>query len=199
MLKTPTSMPDKMRVQLSFATSGLRIITGVSAPQVWVATLNQPFGHAVNPQGWDQWANMYLKWRPVGMSLTLAVGIPASTATGALCMVRGYWSQYATGAGSDLAVIQNRFTKCEYVTNQSGFTTMKTSSRLHNVWGMSEQEWLTDDGTIADVTANPDKVTRYYYTFNCPDWTTGNDFTVRYEIRGTMDIEFSSARILLDA
>lgn len=199
MVKIPTSLPDKMRVSLTFATSGVQVISGVSAPQIIVATQTGPFGSATNPQGWDQWANMYLKWRPVGMSLTMAVGIPASTATGALCMIRGYWSQYATSAGSDLAIIQNRFTKCEYLTNQSGFITMKTRSKLHDVWGMTEQEWLTDDGTIADVTANPAKTTRYFYTFNCPDWTTGNNFNVRFEIRGTMDVEFSNARILLDA
>ena len=133
------------------------------------------------------------------MSLTMNVGVEPTTSIGAFVMMRGYWSQYATGAGSDLAIIQNRFTKTAYASEAQGFVSMTTSSRLHDVWGMTQTEWMSDDTTQSDVTTNPSKVTRYYYNFNCPGWTTGNNFNVRYEIRGSMEIEFSSARILLDA
>lgn len=133
------------------------------------------------------------------MSITTHVGVQPTASTNSFVMMRGYWSQYATAAGSDLAIIQNRFTKTAYATSETGFITMTTSSRLHDVWGMTQNEWMSDDTTQADVTANPSKVTRYYLHFNCPAWTTGNNFTIRYEIRGSMDVEFSCARILLDA
>ena len=133
------------------------------------------------------------------MSITTNVFIDPTNSVGAFVMMRGYWSQYATAAGSDLAIIQNRFTKTAHATKDSGIITMSTSSKLYDVWGMTQSEWMSDDTTQADVTANPSKITRYYLHYNCPGWQSGNNFNVRYEIRGSMDVEFSCARILLDA
>ena len=198
-VKVPTSLPEKIRVRLTFATSGLFAVTSTAPQSLIVATQINPFGSAVNAQGWDQWANMYLKWRPVGMTLTLNAGIPSVASAGTTCLMRGYWSQYATPIGSDLGMIQNRYTKTLYISEQTGFASMTTSSRLYDVWGMTQSEWMNDDTTQADVTANPSKITRYYYHFNTPDWLTPNNYTIRYECRGSMEIEFSCARILMDA
>lgn len=197
-LYCPTAIPDRMRVKLTFATSGQHVITSVSAPTVIVATQYNPFGTAVNAQAWDQWASMYLSWRPLGMALRIRTGVLDNNALNPGANFRGYWSQYGSALGNDLAIIQNRYTKILELTNQSGWKTIKTYSKLNNVWGFTRQQWMTDPNTLADVTASPGRVTRYYMVWNCPYWTTSNNFNIGYEIIGAMYVEFSSPRILQD-
>lgn len=197
LLTCPTLMPDKYRCRLSFATSGVSVMTGPGTPIVIVATQTSPFGSSVQPQGWDQLTAMYLKWRPLAMSLRITTGILTTNAANAAVLVRGYWSPYITPLGSDLAVIQNRYTKTVPVTVNNGYQTLTTKSNLRNIWGMSEREWMDDDTTIADVTAQPEKITRYFIHFVVP--TTSNAFNYQYDIIGDMDVEFSNPRILLDA
>lgn len=199
LLKCPTVLPDKYICKLSFATAGTFITTGVMSHQVIVATQTSPWGTSVNPQGWDQLANMYLRWRPLGMSLKTTFGIVTHGITLASCNYRGYWSQYSTAVGSDLAIIQNRFTKTKDITTQDGFVTVSTYSPLHDVWGMTKEQWINDENTQASVDSNPFRVTRYYMNFNCPDWETGGNYRIRYEILGDMYVEFYGARILVDA
>lgn len=133
------------------------------------------------------------------MGLKIRTGVLDNNALNPGTNFRGYWSQYATAAGSDLAIIQNRYTKIRNLTNQTGWLTFKTYSKLNNVWGLTRRQWLEDPSTAADVTANPSRVTRYYMNWNSPYWTTGNNFNIGYEIVGDIYIEFFSARILVDA
>jgi len=198
-LTCPSAIPDKMRVKMSFATSGSWIITGISSQQTIVATQNNPFGTAVQPQAWDQWANMYLKWRPLAMAIKTRTGVLDNNSLNPGTNLRAWWSQYASAPGSDLAIIQNRFTKIKELTNQTGWITIKTYSKLHNVHGLTRKQWYNNENTSADVTSSPVTVTRYYINWNCPYWTTGNNFTIGYEIIGDMWVEFFSPRILVDA
>lgn len=197
-LYCPSACPDKMRVKLSFATAGTHIVSGISSPQVIIATQHNPFGTAVEPQGWDQWGNMYLSWRPLGMALKIRVGVLDNNLLNAGCNVRGYWSQYSSPPGSDLAIIQNRYTKILELTPQSGWKMIKTYSKLHNVWGLTRRQWMCSENTYGATNSDPPFVTRYFFHCNCPYWTAGNNFNIGYEIVGDMYVEFFNPRIMVD-
>lgn len=181
---------------MTFATSGVTAVAAAGQLVTRVIANRQPFGTAVNPQGFDQIAALYLNYRPIGMKLKLNIGITTGAATSESLLVRGYWSQYATAIGTDLGVIQNRFTKTMSVNDGSGFKEMSTYSNLRNVVGYTEQQWNSDPNTIAFVTANPVIAVSYFYHFVYPSGTAA--FSYQYDIVGEMEVEFSSPRILLD-
>lgn len=193
-LKCPTIFPDRYRCTLRFSEMGTKLSSQTTL--VWaVQTQSNPLGSSIQMQGWDQMQALYLAWRPLAMRVRITAGIGQDHNRNIL-MLRGYWSQYATPLGSDLAVIQNRFTKTMNLTKMDGFKTMSSASNLRNVWGMSEEEWMTNNTTRAAIDTHPLRRTTYYIHVRYPPHI--DNFYWDYEITGEMDIEFSDPRILMD-
>lgn len=203
LLRCPTSFPSRYVCKMSFANAGMTVVNGPGTTLIQVRAANRPFPTSLGlqPQGWDQFANLYLRYRPLAMSVKFNFGITAvSTATGADrgngLIVRGYWSQYKTSIQSDLNVVANRYTKSVSVNRYIGYQTLSSYAALHNIHGMTRQQWMGDEDTEADTTGQPTKETNYFIHLVAPQSTEAFNFT--FDLTGDIWFEFHSPRILVD-
>lgn len=203
LLYCPTAIPDKMRVKLSFANTIAVSTVGGAQAQVYRVIANYqpfsttPFSSSMNPQAWDQWGNMYYRYRPLAMKVTANFGITNET-TGIQCIfMRGYWSDLGAGLSSDIQVLQNRYTKNKRLNADTPFQTIKSYSNLSNVTGQTRMQWLTDQDTQAGVTASPIKQVSYWIHLVSTSGTIA--MNGHLEIVGDLWVEFFNPRIMVDA
>lgn len=203
LLRCPTSFPSRYVCKLSFANAGMTVVNGPGTTLIQVRAANRPFPTALGlqPQGWDSIAGMYLRYRPLAMSLKMNFGITSvSNTTGADrghgLLVRGYWSQYKTALQSDLSVVANRYTKTVSVNRYVGYQTLSTYAALHNIHGLTRQQWMSDDDTECDTNSQPIRETNYFIHLLAPQSTEPFNFT--FDLTGEIWFEFHSPRILID-
>lgn len=200
---SPTAIPDKMRVKLSFGTAQAVSTIGGAVSQIFrVVACASPFygsgySSALQPQAFDQWANMYFTYRPLAMSVKHNFAI-TNEATGVQCVyMRGYWSSAGSGLASDTHVINNRYTKTRYLNADSSFKQLKSYSNLRNVVGASRVQWMTNDGYSALVTANPALQVSYFLHITTVSGSIA--MNGQLETQGEIWYEFSNPRHLIDA
>lgn len=202
-LYSPTAIPDKMRVKLSFGTAQAVTTIGGAVSQAFkVMAVASPFqstgySSAIQPQGFDQWANMYLTYRPLAMAVKHNFGI-TSEATGIQCVyMRGYWSSAGSPLASDVQIINNRYTKTRYLNADSSFKQIKSYSNLRNVVGASKVQWMTNPDYSALVTASPPIAISYYMHITTISGSIA--LNGQLETQGDIWLEFSNPRHLVDS
>jgi hypothetical protein len=197
LLVCPTLIPDRYRCTMTLGSLGSVNVTAAGSVVFQLTASNKPMNDTRNPQGWDQIAAMYLRYRPLNMKIRFITGITSSNATIACLGIRGYWSEYATALANDQMVLNNRFTKSQYVNGNTGFAQFTTQSDLRTIHGMTTAQWMSSEETDADVLSAPAKATNYFVHYVYPSGTGAYTYTLDHRVE--IEYEFSQPRILLDA
>lgn len=200
-MRCVTSIPDRMRVKLSFGTaaSGQYSLNAASVDNWRIIAGRQPFDipfgtlSAINPQGWDQWITMYDNYRVLGCKVDTVV--KPSSGAGFTANIATYWSDNITPIGTITGVVQNRFSHFRTLGYDFNFR-HKTFARPWTIMGITKRQYMDNSENVYSTAINPtNPISLWIYIRNAGTAT----FTANWSITGDLYVEFLNPKTLLDS
>lgn len=201
-MRCPTSFPDRMIVKLSFGTAASTLYSvGMATEAVWKIILGcKPFEiptgspSLINPQGWDQWANVYDGYRPLGMKVRISIRSADNVArAGLICC---YWSSTSTPIGTVTGCMQNRYTHSRAIGCDDVFE-HSTYVKPWTILDTTKREYMSSTNFINQSSINPPVPANLF--IHLRNTSSSNNLNLMYTITGTLYTEFRYPKTLLDS